>query len=116
MKADLPAELIFICAIILTVVALFLYGMIIRRLLTLIRAKYIWIFPVLGGVLLLVLAAVHIYRVLFYFPMLGTAGPGDLFDLIIGSLSLARVESYLLLGAGILALIGGVSYYLTSSR
>ncbi len=116
MKADLPAELIFICAIILTVGALFLYGMIIRRLLTLVRAKYIWIFPVLGGVLLLVLAAVHIYRVLFYFPMLGTAGPGDLFTLIIGSLSLARVESYLLLGAAILALIGGVSYYLTSSR
>jgi hypothetical protein len=116
MKADLPAEFIFICAIVLTVGALFLYGMIIRRLLTLIKAKYIWIFPVLGGILLLVLAAVHIYRVLFYFPMLGTAGPGDLFNLIIGSLSLARVESYLLLGAGILALIGGISYHLTSSR
>jgi hypothetical protein len=116
MKADLPAELIFICAIILTVGALFLYGMTIRRLLTLIRAKHIWIFPVLGGVLLLLLAVVHIYRVLFYFPLLGTAGPGDLFDLVIGSLILARIESYLLLGAGILALIGGLSYYLTSSR
>ncbi|UCG29412.1 MAG: hypothetical protein JSV53_07785 [candidate division WOR-3 bacterium] len=116
MRADLPAELIFICAIILTVGALILYGMIIRRLLKLIKAKYIWIFPVLGGVLLLVLAAVHIYRVLFYFPMLSTAGPGDLFELIIGSLSLARVESFLLMGAGILALIGGLSYYLTSSK
>jgi hypothetical protein len=116
MKADLAAELIFVCAIFLTVGALFLYGMTIRRLLKLVKAKLIWIFPVLGGLLLLLLAAVHIYRVLFYFPMLGTAGPGDLFDLIIGSLSLARVETYSLLGAGILALIGGLSYYLTSSR
>jgi hypothetical protein len=82
----------------------------------LIKGRYIWIFPVLGGGLLLMLAAVHIYRVLFYFPLLGTAGPGDLFDLIVGSMSLARVESYLLLGSGILALIGGLSYYLTSSR
>lgn len=116
MRADLPAELIFICAIIFTIGALLLYGMIIRRLLVLIKGRYIWIFPMLGGVLLLMLAAVHIYRVLFYFPLLGTAGPGDLYDLIIGSMSLARVESYLLLGSGILALIGGLSYYLTSSR
>jgi len=116
MRADLPAELIFIFAIILTIGALLLYGMIIRRLLALIKGRYIWIFPVLGGLLLLMLAAVHIYRVLFYFPLLGTAGPGDLFDLIIGSMSLARVESYLLLGSGVLALIGGLSYYLTSSR
>lgn len=116
MKADLMAEMIFIFAIVLTVGALFLYGMTIRRLLKLIKAKYIWIFPVLGGVLLMLLAVVHIYRVVFYFPMLGIAGPGDLFDLIVGSLSLARVESFFLLGAGILALIGGLSYYLTSSR
>lgn len=116
MRADLPAEFIFICAIILTVGALFLYGVIIRRLLVLIKAKHIWIFPLIGGLLLLALAFVHIYRVLFYFPLLGTAGPGDLFELIIGSLELARVESYLLLSAGISALIGGLSYYLTSTK
>jgi hypothetical protein len=116
MRADLVAELIFVCAIILAVGSLCLYGMIIRRLLLLIKAKHIWIFPLVGGLLLLALAGVHVYRVLFYFPLLGTAGPGDLFELIIGSLSLARVESFLLLGAGVFALIGGLSYYLRSTK
>ena len=116
MKADLPAELIFLFAILLTTGALVLYGLIIRRLLTLVKAKYLWIFPMIGGLLLLALVVVHLYRMLFYFPMLGTAGPADLFDLIIGSLSLARVESFLLLAAGVVSLIGGLLYYLVSSR
>jgi hypothetical protein len=116
MKADLPAELIFLCAILLTVGSLILYGLIIRRLLALLRAKHIWIFPMLGGLILLILVAVHLYRMFFYFPMLGTAGPADLFELVVGSLSLARVESYLLLGAGAVSLVGGLLYYLVSSR
>lgn len=116
MRADLPAELIFLFAILLTIGALVLYGLIIRRLLTLIKTKYIWILPMLGGLILLVLVAVHLYRMLFYFPMLGTAGPADLYELIIGSLSLARIESFLLLGAGAVSLIGGLLYYLISSR
>jgi hypothetical protein len=53
---------------------------------------------------------------LFFFPMLGTAGPADLFELVIGSLSLARVESFLLFGSGIVSLVGGLLYYLASSR
>jgi hypothetical protein len=116
MRADLPAEFIFIVAILLTVASLFLYGMIIKRLLVLIKGKFIWIFPVVAGTLLFVLAVVHIYRMLFYFPLLGMAGPADLFDLIIGSLILARIESFLLLGAGIVALIGGLLYYRASTR
>lgn len=116
MRPDLPAEFIFLCAILLTVGSLFLYGLIIKRLLILLKAKYIWIFPMVGGLLLLVLVVVHLYRMLFYFPMLGTAGPADLFDLVIGSLSLARIESFLLLGSGVIALIGGLLYYLASSR
>jgi hypothetical protein len=90
--------------------------MIIKRLLVLIKGKFIWIFPVVAGTLLFVLAVVHIYRMLFYFPLLGMAGPADLFDLIIGSLILARIESFLLLGAGIVALIGGLLYYRASTR
>ena len=116
MKADLPAEFIFIVAILLTVGSLFLYGMIIKRLLVLIKGKYIWIFPGVGGFLLFVLAIVHIYRMLFYFPLLGTAGPVDLFELIIGSLILARIESFLLLGAGIVSFVGGLLYYRASSK
>lgn len=116
MRPDLPAEFIFLCAILLTVGSLLLYGLIIKRLLSLLKAKHIWIFPMLGGFLLLILVIVHLYRMLFYFPMLGTAGPADLFELVIGSLSLARVESFLLFGSGIVSLIGGLLYYLASSR
>ncbi len=116
MRADIPAEMIFIVAILLTVVSLIMYGLIIKRLLVLIKSKGIWIFPVLAGVLLVCLALVHVYRMLLYFPLLGTAGPSDLFDLIVGSLVLSRIESLMLLGAGICALIGGVSYYAASSR
>ena len=116
MRPDLIAELIFVCAILLTVGSLFVYGLIIKRLLSLLNKKYLWIFPMLGGLLLLILVIVHLYRMLFYFPMLGTAGPADLFELVIGSLSLARFESFLLLGSGIVSLVGGLLYYLASSR
>lgn len=116
MRPDIPAELIFLVAILLTVGSLTVYGLIIKRLLGLLKIKYIWIFPMLGGLLLFVLVIVHLYRMLFYFPMLGTAGPADLFELVIGSLSLARVESYLLFGSGAASAIGGLLYYLASSR
>lgn len=116
MRADLAAEVIFTCAIILTVGSLLLYGLIIKRLLVLVKVRHIWIFPVLSGLLLAGLAVVHSYRMLIYFPRLGIAGPADLFELIIGSLHLARLESYLLLAAGIAALCGGMAYYRASSK
>jgi hypothetical protein len=116
MRPDIFAELIFVCAILLTVGSLVVYGLIIRRLLNLLKKKHIWIFPMLGGLLLLILVIVHLYRMLFYFPMLGTAGPANLFELVTGSLSLARIESFLLLGSGLVSLVGGLLYYLASSR
>ena len=116
MRADIPAEILFIIAILLTIVSLVIFGLIIKRLLVLIKGKAIWIFPIIGSLCLLALAVFHIYRMLFYFPLLGTAGPADLFDLIIGSLSLARIESFLLLGSGLFSLIGGVLYYAASSK
>lgn len=116
MRADIPAEVLFTVAIIMTIISLIVYGLIIKRLLKLIKAKAMWIFPIIASVTLIALAGFHIYRMLFYFPMLGTAGPADLFDLIIGSLSLARIETFLLLGAGLFSLIGGVLYYIASSR
>ena len=116
MRPDIPAEILFIAALLLTIVALVFYGMIVKRLLILIKRKGIWIFPIIAAVFLLVLAIFHVYRMLFYFPLLGTAGPADLFDLIVGSLSLSRIESYLLLGSGLFSLIGGVLYYAASSK
>jgi hypothetical protein len=116
MRADIPAEILFIIAIFLTIVSLFIYGLIIKKLLILIKGKGIWIFPMIGGIFLVLLAVFHIYRMLFYFPLLGTAGPADLFDLIIGSLNLARIESLLLLGSGIFSVLGGLLYYSASSK
>jgi hypothetical protein len=116
MRADIPAEILFIVAILLTIVSLFVFGLIVKRLLVLIKGKGIWIFPIIGSLFLLVLAVFHVYRMLFYFPLLGTAGPADLFDLIVGSLSLSRIESFLLLGSGLFSLVGGVLYYTASSR
>jgi len=116
MKADIPAEILFLIAIVLTIISLFIYGMIIKKLLKLIGKKGIWVFPTLGGIFLIGLALVHSYRMLYYFPLLATAGPGNLFDLIIGSLSLARIESFLLLGSGVFSLTGGILYYSASSK
>lgn len=116
MKADIPAEILFIVAILLTLVSLFVFGLIIKRLLVLIKGKGIWIFPIVGGLFLLALAVFHVYRMLFYLPLLGTAGPADLSDLIVGSLSLSRIESFLLLGSGLFSLIGGVLYYTASTK
>jgi hypothetical protein len=116
MRAEFPAEILFTVAILLAVVSLIIYGLIIRRLLGLIKVRGIWIFPIIAGLCLVLLAIFHIYRMLFYFPLLGVAGPADLFDLIIGSLKLARIETFLLLGSGLFALIGGLLYYFASSR
>jgi len=116
MRADIPAEVMFLVAILLTILSLIIYGMILKRLSQLITGKTIWIFPVIGCLALIGVAIFHIYRIFFYFPQLGTAGPADLFDLIIISLSLSRVENFLLLGAGIFSLIGGLLYYSATSR
>jgi hypothetical protein len=116
MRPEIPAELLFVIAIVLTIVSLVIYGLIIKRLLVLIKGKAIWIFPIIGSLCLVALAVFHVYRMLFYFPLLGTAGPGNLFDLIIGSLSLSRIESLLLLGSGLFSLIGGILYYSASSK
>ncbi|MBN2619499.1 hypothetical protein JXB22_00295 [candidate division WOR-3 bacterium] len=116
MRADIPAEIMFIVAILLTIFSLVIFGLIIKRLLVLIQGKGIWILPIIASLCLIILAVVHIYRMLFYFPLLGTAGPADLFELIVGSLSLARIESFLLLGSGIFAIIGGILYYSASSK
>ncbi len=116
MRADIPAEIVFIVAILLTIVSLIIYGAILKRLSVLIKGKGIWIFPLIGSLFLIGLVIVHIYRMLFYFPELGTAGPADLFDLIIISLNLSRIESFFLLGAGMFSLIGGIHYYTATSR
>ncbi|MGQ9816428.1 MAG: hypothetical protein ACUVQ3_00520 [bacterium] len=116
MRADMMAEAIFIVAILLAIVSLMIFSLILKRLLNLIGGKGIWVFPLIGSLFLIAMAIFHLYRIIFYFPLLSVAGPGDLFDLIIGSLKLARYESFLFLGAGIFPLIGGILYYRASSK
>ncbi len=116
MRADIFAEIIFMVAVLLAIVSLIIFGLILKRLLNLIGGKGIWILPVIGCLFLIGVAVFHIYRIVFYFPLLSVAGPGDLFDLIIGSLSLAQFESWLFLGAGLFPLIGGILYYSASSK
>lgn len=116
MRADLIAEIIFIVAILLAIISLIVFGLILKRLLNLIGGKGIWVFPLIGSLFLVAMAVFHLYRIIFYFPLLSVAGPGDLFDLIIGSLALARYESFLFLGAGLFPLIGGILYYSASSK
>ncbi len=116
MRPDIIAEIIFMVAILFVIVSLIIFGIIIKRLLTLIGGKGIWVFPIIGSIFLLAVAGIHMYRMIFYFPLLSVAGPADLFDLIVGSLRLARYESFLFLGAGLFPLIGGVIYYSASSK
>ncbi len=116
MRADIFAEIIFMLAVLLAIISLIIFGLILKRLLNLIGGKGIWVLPVIGSLFLIAVAVFHIYRIVFYFPLLSVAGPGDLFDLIIGSLVLARFESWLFLGAGLFPLLGGVLYYSASSK
>ncbi|MEO0136717.1 MAG: hypothetical protein ABIL39_06020 [candidate division WOR-3 bacterium] len=116
MRPDIIAEVIFMAGILLTIISLVVFGLILKRLLNLIGGKGIWIFPIIGSIFLVAVAGFHIYRMVFYFPLLSVAGPGDLFELIVGSLGLARLESFLFLGAGIFPLIGGILYYSASSK
>uniref|UniRef100_A0A7V0Z712 Uncharacterized protein n=1 Tax=candidate division WOR-3 bacterium TaxID=2052148 RepID=A0A7V0Z712_UNCW3 len=116
MRPDIIAEIVFMVAILLAIISLIIFGMILKRLLNLIGGKGIWVFPIIGSIFLIAVAGFHIYRMIFYFPLLSVAGSGDLFDLIIGSLGLARYESFLFLGAGLFPLIGGILYYFASSK
>jgi hypothetical protein len=116
MKADIPAEAMFIFAILLIILSLIIYSMILKKLSQLITGKAIRIFPVIGCLALIGVAVFHIYRIFFYFPQLETAGPAALIDLIIILLSLSRVESFFLLGAGLFSLLGGLLYYSATSR
>lgn len=116
MRADIIAEVIFIVAILFAIISLVIFGLILKRLLNLIGGKGIWVFPLIGSLFLVAMTIFHLYRIVFYFPLLSVAGPGDLFDLIIGSLALARYESFVFLGAGLFPLIGGILYYSASSK
>lgn len=115
MRPNIGGEFLFLIAIFLLILSFVIYGLIIKRLLVLIKKGGIWVLPILSALGLVLAVIFHLYRILFYFPKLGQAS-GDLFELIIGSLRLVRLENILLLFSGVLVLICGALYYRWSSR
>ncbi|RKX70409.1 hypothetical protein DRP53_05075 [candidate division WOR-3 bacterium] len=116
MRVNIPVELIFTIAVLVLAVSLILYGLIIKRLLVLIRKGSIWLFPLISAAILIIQLLIHSYRMISYFPRLGTAGRFDFFPLIVGSFSLGRWEAFLFLIAGILSVVTGFLYYHWSTR
>ncbi|MEW6687289.1 MAG: hypothetical protein AB1393_13975 [Candidatus Edwardsbacteria bacterium] len=67
MEVSIPAELVFAIAVFLFAYSLFLYGGILKRLLQLIRHPAgIWIFPIVGAIILLLAALFHFLPLTIY--------------------------------------------------
>jgi len=111
MKINIQMEMIFAVGIILFTISILIYGAILKRLLGLVGRKGIWIFPVIGGILLLLGAGIHFYRIFFYSDALSHADPADLFPLIVGMLQHSTYEAGAIFLAGLLALLGSGIYY-----
>ena len=92
MKINIQMEIIFAVGIILFTLSILIYGAILKRLLGLVGRKGIWIFPVIGGILLLFGAGIHFYRILFYSDALSHADPADLFPLLSACSSTAPMK------------------------
>ncbi len=116
MRPNFYAEILFAVGILLFALSLLVYGFIVKRLLKLIRKPGIWIFPFLGGIVLIIGTFIHFVRVGFFFPALSAADPGDLFPLIVNSLKFGTYESISILAAGFLSLLGGIIYNIWTSH
>ncbi len=116
MRINLYGEIIFAIGILFFALSIIVYGFILKRLLKLIRKPGIWVFAVLGGIVLIIGTFLHFVRVGFFFPALRAADPGDLFTLIVSSLKMGTYESVSILAAGVLSLIGGMVYNIWTSH
>lgn len=111
MRINLPFEILFGIGILLFTFSIYIYGLIIKRLLTLIDKEGIWILPVIGSIFLVGSTIIHFYRVFYYGTSLSQADPSDLFPLIKGMLTINSIEAYLILGSALLTLTGITIYY-----
>ena len=111
MRVNVPFELLFGIGTLLFTFSIFIYGLIIKRLLPLIDRKGLWVLPIIGVVFLLGSTVVHFYRIFFYGIELSKADPEDLFPLIIGMLRVNSMEAFSIFGASLLTLIGITIYY-----
>jgi hypothetical protein len=111
MRVNVPFELLFGIGILLFTFSIFIYGLIIKKLLPLIDKGGIWILPIIGVVFLIGSTILHFYRIFFYGTQLSIADPEDLFPLINGMLRVNSIEAFSILGAFLLTLIGITIYY-----
>lgn len=116
MRVDIPFEILFAVGILIFTLSLYIYGLIIKRLLPLIGKKGIWVLPVIGSVLLVVSALIHSYRILHFGRSLSVADPIDLFPLLKGMLRANSFEAFSILGSALLTLVGITVYYRWISR
>jgi hypothetical protein len=116
MRVDFPFEILFAFGILIFTLSLYVYGLIIKRLLHLIEKKGIWILPIMGSIFLVLSAIIHFYRILYFGKNLSIADPADLFPLIKGMLSANLLEAVAILGSALLTLIGITIYYRWISR
>lgn len=116
MKTVFGAELLLTIGIILFSASLFFAGLIIRRLLKLIRKRGIWVMLMTGSVLLLVGAIVHIIKLAMYFPALARSNPYDLLPLIATTMQIGTLESLMVLLAGIFTIVAALIYFNWTNR
>jgi len=86
MKILYPAEMLFAVAILLFSASLFYAGLILKRLLKLIRKGGIWLFPVIGSVTLVIGSIMHFIRLFGFLPGLAHAEPYDILPLLMTSI------------------------------
>lgn len=116
MRVNIPFELLFAIGILLFTISLYIYGLIIKRLLPLIERKGIWVLPIVGAAFLVGSTFIHFYRIFYYGTNLSKADPADLFPLIKGMLRANSFEAYSILGSALLTLIGITIYYRCISK
>ena len=112
MEISIPAELLFAVAVALFCISLFLYGRVLRRLLTVIRRPSgIWMLPMIGACFLGLAAIFHFIPLAIY-PQLDPSRTDQLMRLC-QSRSLEAAAMFL---AGIISILAGWIYTRWTSR
>ncbi len=107
MIVSLPAELVFLIGAACFALSLIFYSLILKRLLAIIRRPSgIWIFPIVGAILL-GLAVIFHFLPLPYYPHLDPSRT----EVILTILLERTLEASFLLLAGVMALVAALVYF-----
>ncbi|HAF07562.1 MAG: hypothetical protein QME48_04320 [bacterium] len=116
MKVLYPAEIMFALGIILFSISLFFAGLILKRLLKIIKKPSIWVLEIFGSLLVLAGAILHIIKLTVYFPALARSNPYDLLPQIAKTMQVGSLEGLMILLAGFFAILSSLIYYIWSTR